>query len=82
MSRCIHVCGHYYPKYRTSFGATPKDGEAYTCIIYGRTIDELKAKIAEKQRTEKVENVRFFKFVSDGSGDPYYGCMKEIRVRK
>ena len=71
-----------YPKYRTSFRATPTNGEAYTCIIHGRTIDELKAKIAEKQRTEKVENVRFFKFVSDGSGDPYYGCMKEIRVRK
>ena len=55
-------------KYRASF----------SCTTYGRNIEDLKAQIKEIEKSEKVENVRFFKFTSKGA--PYWGCMKEINA--
>ena len=65
-------------KYRATFLCTTNKGIFYHRIIYGRNIEDLKAQIKEIEKTEKVENVRFFKFTSNG--DPYWGCMREINV--
>jgi hypothetical protein len=66
-------------KHRASFFATTQKGISYTRIIYGRRTDDLQAQINEIKKTEKVENIRFFKFTPNG--DPYWGCMREIKVK-
>lgn len=63
-------------KYRACFKCIKNDKTNYDCIIYGVNIEDLKTQIKEKEKSEKVENIRFFKFISNG--DPYYGCMREL----
>lgn len=67
-------------KYRATFKCITKNGVLYTRIIYGRNTYDLQAQINEIQKTEKVEDVRFFKFTPNG--DPYWGCMREIKVKQ
>ena len=67
-------------KYRVIFTVTTQKGVSYKRIIYGRNMDDLQAQINEIQKTEKVENVVFFKFTPNG--DPYWGCMREIKVKQ
>lgn len=51
-------------KYRAIFTATTQKGISYTRIIYGRRTDDLQAQINEIGKTEKVENIKFFKLTA------------------
>lgn len=48
-------------KYRASFFATTGKGVFYKRIIYGRNTEDLQAQINEIGKTERVENIKFFK---------------------
>lgn len=51
-------------KHRASFFSTTPRGVFYKRIIYGRNTEDLQAQINEIGKTERVENIKFFKLTA------------------